>query len=437
MKERQIYGNGIVPDGWRRVRLDEVADVMGGSTPSRKREDFWGGHIPWVVPSELTNLTGRYLKSTNEAITDAGMKSAGLKLIPAGSVLLTSRATVGVTAINACPMVTNQGFQSLVAKDGTDSLWLYHNISSTRSELERRAAGSTFLEVSRDNVRSLPILFPPLSEQQAIAAVLDAMDGAIESADAAIAASEVLRDALLQALLTRGMPGWHSKWKTAPGFGSIPADWDVALLGEVTEIAFSGVDKKSLDGEAPVLLCNYTDVFYHRRITPDMAFMMATASAKEKDRWNLKRGDVLFTKDSETPDELGIPSVVVEDMPDVLCGYHLGIARPSSKILDGSYLAEALRSSACKRQFARVANGVTRFGLTLEATRAIQVLVPTPTEQRAITSLLESVDRQLEQARNEHEDLKAAKTTLADTLLSGRMRIGKKGPAASTPIRAE
>ena len=252
---------------------------------------------------------------------------------------------------------------------------------------------------------------------------MDAIDEASEATKAVITNSETLRNALLQELLTSGMPGWHSKWKTAPGFGSIPADWDVALLGEVTEIAFSGVDKKSLDEEAPVRLCNYTDVFYHRRITPDMAFMVATASAKERDRWNLKRGDVLLTKDSETPDELGIPSIVVEDMPDVLCGYHLGRARPSCQVLDPSYLAEALRSTACKRQFARIANGVTRFGLTLEDTRAIQVLVPTLLEQRAITALLESVDEQTKRARDEHRERMAANKALADALLTGCTRI--------------
>ena len=91
--------------------------------------------------------------------------------------------------------------------------------------------------------------------------------------------------------------------------------------------------------------------------------MPATATQSELKRWALKQGDVLFTKDSETPDEIGIPAFAEADMPDVLCGYHLGLARPYSKLLDGAYLAEAFGSRKLAVQFARIANGVTRFGL--------------------------------------------------------------------------
>ena len=218
------------------MRLVNVAEVVGGSTPSRSRKEFWDGNVSWVVPSELTDLQGRYLKITNDSITDEGMKSSGLRLIPAGSVLLTSRATIGVTAINAIPVTTNQGFQNLVVKNGTDSLWLYYSISSLHKELKRRAAGSTFLEVSRDSVRSLPLLLPPLPEQRAIAAVLDSIDDAIERTEAVIAAMERLRDALLHELLTRGVPGWHSEWKEVPGIGTIPACWEVVRLGDVADV---------------------------------------------------------------------------------------------------------------------------------------------------------------------------------------------------------
>ena len=236
MSTARKYDDVELPEGWRTVRLDAIADVIGGSTPSRDRDEFWGGSIPWVVPSEITSLSGRCLTYTNECITEAGLQAAGLKILPAGSVLLTSRATIGAAAINTRPVATNQGFQNLVAKDGTNSVWLYYCISSMRRELDRRAAGSTFAEISRDNVRSLPILYPPLPEQRAIADVLDSIDVAIERTEAVIAATETLRDALLHELLTRGVPGWHTEWKDVPGIGTIPANWDVVRLGEVATV---------------------------------------------------------------------------------------------------------------------------------------------------------------------------------------------------------
>ena len=155
----------------------------------------------------------------------------------------------------------------------------------------------------------------------------------------------------------------------------LPDGWRVVQLGDVAAIAFSGVDKKKMDSEIPVQLCNYTDVFYNRLIGPGMPFMEATATAKEHKRWSLKRGDVLFTKDSETPDEIGIAAYVTDTMPNVLCGYHLGMARPRPTVVEGQFLAEALGSQASRREFARVANGITRFGLTLDATRSLPILL--------------------------------------------------------------
>ena len=222
-----------VPDGWQMVRLGDVAEVVGGSTPSRTQGEYWGGDIPWLVPSELTGLSGRYLMATRELITATGMKAAGLRAIPARSVLLTSRATIGATAINTIPVTTNQGFQNLVGNDRTDGLWLYYCASSMRNELRKRGSGSTFREVSRDSVCSLPILLPPLPEQRAIAAILDTIEEAIERTEAVIAATERLRDALLHDLLTLGVPGWHSEWHDVPGLGVTPADWEVVRLGDV------------------------------------------------------------------------------------------------------------------------------------------------------------------------------------------------------------
>ena len=216
----------------------------------------------------------------------------------------------------------------------------------------------------------------PLPEQRAIAAVLDAIDETIERTEAVIAATEELRRSLLHELLTRGVPGQHSEWRDVPGVGTVPACWDVTTLGEVAEISFSTVDKKANDGEVRVELCNYTDVFYNRHIRCGMKFMAATATPVECARWTLRKGDVIFTKDSETPDEIGVPSLVTENMPNVLCGYHLGLARSHAGVVESSFLARVLASPSSRQQFARVANGVTRFGLTLDATRTLPIVLP-------------------------------------------------------------
>ncbi len=110
----------------------------------------------------------------------------------------------------------------------------------------------------------------------------------------------------------------------------VPEGWELVRLGDVAEVGFSSVDKKTVTGEVPVELCNCTDVFYNRRIRPGMNFMTATADPTECQRWALRKGDVLFTKDSETREEIGIPTYVTDDLPNLLCGYHLA-SSPSEK----------------------------------------------------------------------------------------------------------
>ncbi len=205
--------------------------------------------------------------------------------------------------------------------------------------------------------------------------------------------------------------------------GTIPDGWRMVRLGDVAQVGFSGVDKRTVEGEHPVELCNYTDVFYNRRIRPGMDFMAATATPLECERWALRKGDVLFTKDSETADEIGIPAYVTEDMSGVLCGYHLGLARPNNGTVCGPFLARALASRQCAREFTRRANGITRFGLTLEATRNLPVLLPPPTEQRAIAAVLDSIDDAIERT----DAVIAATEQLRDSLLHELLTRGVPG----------
>ena len=293
-----------VPDGWQVVRLGDVAEVVGGTTPSRANEHYWGGEIPWVVPSELTALRGRYLDASREFITRQGLETSSLRVLPAGSVLLTSRATIGATAINTLPVTTNQGFQNLVGVSGVDRLWLYYCVSAMRHELEKRSAGSTFREVSRDAVRSLPILLPPLAEQRAIAAVLDSIDEAIERTEEVIAATERLRDALLHELLTRGLPGRHSEWADVPGLGTVPTCWEVVRLGDVADVQIGrAVNRKSSRNgnvEVPYLsVANVKDGYLDLNVVKTML-----VSLNDLERYGLQAGDVLFTEGGDA-DKLG------------------------------------------------------------------------------------------------------------------------------------
>lgn len=159
-------------------------------------------------------------------------------------------------------------------------------------------------------------------------------------------------------------------------------------LKHLVSVAVSNVDKKSAQGEVPVRLCNYTDVYYNDRIVEGLPMMTATATDDQIVRFGLRSGDVLLTKDSETPDDIAVPAYVEADLPDVVCGYHLALLRPHSGT-DGRFLFWALASSWARDQFSASANGITRFGLRYDTFGEVRLPFPEIQQQRAISDYLE------------------------------------------------
>ena len=194
-------------------------------------------------------------------------------------------------------------------------------------------------------------------------------------------------------------------------------------LADACEVIVSSVDKKTVNGELPVKLCNYTDVYYNNDIGCDIDFMAATAKPLEIEKFSLIEGDVIITKDSETPDDIGVPSYVKETIDNLLCGYHLAILRPNKQTI-GKYVCYALTSPRVKYDFYRFANGITRFGLTTESYQKIRIPLPPLYEQKAIASLLETWDTAIEKT----ESLIAAKEKQFKWLLKTLIRDRQDNP---------
>ena len=177
--------------------------------------------------------------------------------------------------------------------------------------------------------------------------------------------------------------------------GAVPAHWEVRRLRTVAEMRVSNVDKHSRDGERPIRLCNYVDVYKADRIQTEMPLMAATATSEEVERFRLLPGDVLITKDSEAWDDIGVPALVEGAADNTICGYHLALLRPFSGCVRGSFLFRAVQSSAVGYQFHVRANGVTRYGLTHNAIKSTWLPLPRPAEQAAIVRFLDHADRRI------------------------------------------
>jgi type I restriction enzyme S subunit len=166
----------------------------------------------------------------------------------------------------------------------------------------------------------------------------------------------------------------------------------------------SNVDKKSHDGETPVFLCNYTDVYYNDTITSELEFMAASASPDQIAKFTLRAGDTIVTKDSETADDIAIASYVPADLPGIVCGYHLSIIRPQPGT-DGAFVKRLFDSVYAKSRFAVLANGLTRVGLGQYELDNVELPFPPVREQTAIAGFLARETAKIDQLLAEQQRL--------------------------------
>ena len=218
--------------------------------------------------------------------------------------------------------------------------------------------------------------------------------------------------------------------------GEVPAHWGVRRLRTIAEMRVSNVDKHSRDGERPIRLCNYVDVYKTDRIRAGMPLMTATAASAEIEKFRLRPGDVLITKDSEAWNDIGVPALVEEAADNTVCGYHLGLLRPFSNCVSGGFLFRAVQSSAIACQFHIHANGVTRYGLTHNAIKSVWVPLPPPPEQADIVRFLDHADRRIQPYIRAKQKLIALLEESRAVLINDAVAQGLAPNADSVPTRS-
>ena len=202
-------------EGWSRVSVADIGKVVSGGTPDSKNPAYWDGDIPWATPTDITSLTSRYISSTARQITEAGLKSSSARLVPAGSILICTRATIGELAIASEPICTNQGFKNLVTTPEYDNEFIFYLLQFFKNDLIRYASGSTFRELTKRDFKKLTFVVPPLLEQRRIAKILSTWDQSIETVEKLIANSQVQKRALMLQLLNGKyrLHGFNDEWK--------------------------------------------------------------------------------------------------------------------------------------------------------------------------------------------------------------------------------
>lgn len=187
---------------WEVKRLGDVGELISGGTPKTSNPEYWGGHIKWCTPTDITRSKGKYLSETERSISEAGLACSGARLLPAGSLLICTRATIGELKIATAPICTNQGFKSLVCYDGINHEFMYYKLLTMKKDMVERAFGSTFLEISKANISAITFSVPPLTEQTAIATILSDMDTELAALEDRRDKNHQLKQGMMQELLT-------------------------------------------------------------------------------------------------------------------------------------------------------------------------------------------------------------------------------------------
>ena len=164
---------------WKTVKLGDICEIVTGSTPSTLKQEYWDGSFYWVTPAEISD-GDYYIERTQRKLTEAGISSAGLRIMPVGTVLLSSRAPIGKVAITAVEMACNQGFKNLICEEKIHNRFLYYFLKNNKHYLNSLGRGATFKEISKSIVCEIEIPLPPLEEQKRIANILDKASNLID-----------------------------------------------------------------------------------------------------------------------------------------------------------------------------------------------------------------------------------------------------------------
>lgn len=400
---------------WAYVPVQTIArEIAGGGTPSREVPNFWDGGIPWVTPGELTNLREKYLGQTVDTISKSGLTNSGARLLPPGSLVVTTRATLGLVAMAASEITTNQGFRSIVLKGDADPGFYYHLFRTLKPELERRASGTTFLEISGKEFRRIVVPLPSLREQRRIAEILDALDEQIRTTEQIISKLETMRTGLTHDLLRVGSDG---DWK--------PDGWIVQPLGEV----IAGIDAgKSPDcpnrsaGAGRWGVLKVSAVGAHGFLEEENKEIPVSVPV---DRQNeVHSGDVLMTR-ANTPELVGMVCIVrKQPSARLVLSDKIWRIKPGPMIGAG-FLVEALRCPPTRRFIQSQATGTSGSMKNIPKTAACKIRLPVPSlsEQRKIAAILAAEREREDSERAKAAGLRALKQGLMADLLTGRVRV--------------
>ena len=278
--------------------------------------------------------------------------------------------------------------------------------------INRLVFGSGQPLVTAGQLKKIKLPVPPMEEQRKIAEILGAWDEAIEKQSRLIERLEVLKRALMRRLLTG-----------RTRLSGFTTPWQKIKLGEIGTITSAGVDKKINDGEVPVRLLNFVDVFYRDFLYDNELEHWVTAKPVKVAQCSIQKGDIFFTPSSETPTDIALSAVAMEDMPEAVYSYHIVRLRPHID-MDLRYRAYAFKTDEFYKQAERICDGSgQRYVISQNGFRSMEIHLPSLPEQKAIAEVLTAADNEIATHRKKLDALRIQKRGLMQQLLTGKTRV--------------
>ncbi len=427
-KESGLHWLGKIPAHWPERRAKYYFKEVDERSQAGDEEMLSVSHITGVTPRSQKNVTMFKAES-----------NVGQKCCQPGDVVINTMwawmAALGVSNHDGI-VSPSYGVYRPISNHDYNNYYLDNllRIGGYRSEYICRSTGirSSRLRLYPDKFLSMPVVCPPQEEQQTITQFLKAQDSLfrkfIRNKQRLIELLKEQKQNVINQAVTRGLdPKVNSKPSGVGWIGDIPEHWDVRRLRTLAAVRASGVDKNTHEDEVPVMLCNYVDVYKNDRITAAIDFMNATATPEEIRAFELKAGDVIITKDSESWDDIAIPTFVLEALPGIVCAYHLTLIRPFSGEIEGEFLFRAFSSDPVADQFRIAATGVTRVGLAQGAIKGAFFPLPPLEEQRAIIAHINEkcveISQAISRAQREIELMREYRTRLISDVVTGQVDV--------------
>lgn len=378
---------------WPTIALGEAVTFKGGGTPSRDNASFWGGRIPWATVKDFGS--GYSLRSTQESITEEGLRGSASNLIPAGTVVIPTRMALGKAAIAGADIAINQDLKAVFPTRDLDSRFLLWYFIANSSRIEAMGKGATVKGVTLEQLRSLDLPMPPLAEQRRIAAILDKADALRAKRREAIAKL----DQLLQSVFL-------------DMFGDVstnPRGWRVQPLGEILKSArvFTDgdwVESKDQDPHGSVRLIQLADVGDGDYIDKSRRFLTKETALRLRCTF-LEAGDILVAR---MPHPLGRACLFPGDQRESVTVVDVCVIRPGQGGPNPAWLTTCLNSDSVRSQISKMATGTTRSRISRGNLSKIELICPPLHDQLVFAKAVERIAatrRSCVESLNSTEDL--------------------------------